>query len=225
MAFTNSVLLVVTLVRPVPQFSSSGTLMSITANENATLGEPDLLDTKVRVSRRQVMKRGDEDEYLRNVEEGDKEEGSWYIGDEGDQKAKSEKKETSKAEESPTAEGEGDETTEDSESEGSILIYSTASPKKSDDKLSKPHHTKVAAEIDEDEYWVPGLDPGAIYSKGQEDEVKSSSTTVTSTATVQIIEEVIAAQQATGTVISRVRSPNVYIEAWIGPLGVCIQRG
>lgn len=34
MAFTNSVLLVVTLVRPVPQFSSSGTLFTITSSVN-----------------------------------------------------------------------------------------------------------------------------------------------------------------------------------------------
>lgn len=38
MAFTNSVLLIVTLVRPVPQFSSSGTLLTISARGNATLG-------------------------------------------------------------------------------------------------------------------------------------------------------------------------------------------
>jgi hypothetical protein len=47
MFLTNSILIAVTLVRPVPQFSSSGALLAITAEQNATLSRRDMMVSRV----------------------------------------------------------------------------------------------------------------------------------------------------------------------------------
>jgi hypothetical protein len=47
MSLTNSILIAVTLVRPVPQFSSSGALLAITAEQNATLSRRDMMVSRV----------------------------------------------------------------------------------------------------------------------------------------------------------------------------------
>lgn len=180
MAFTNSVLLVVTLVRPVPQFSSSGTLMTISARGNATLGKRGLAGSP------------DEDESAdeiistitpspwkperRKVRNEDEE--GWYIADE-------ESNETSmnNEEENPATTSENSKT---SDSEDFYFPESTSSSARNS-RATNEHSMST----------LPPKQTMTVPKKKQDKIVKVKSRPFN----------------------------DGWVELWIGPLGVCIQRG
>jgi len=201
MAFTNSVLLVVTLVRPVPQFSSSGTLMTISAVGNATLGiraiseeydslsERDPIEAEMkRMSTFTAAPVVNRNLHRRTPDHGEIEQEGWYI-------------ENSNKEE---------ELTKGHASSERVKSFSKTS------------------EADELYFLETPTTLTALDGSTRTHAATLTSSTLMSTSTLLEIPSATPDLKLKSEKIVKVapkRRLNGWVEIWIGPLGVCIQRG
>lgn len=239
MAFTNSVLLVVTLVRPVPQFSSSGTLMTITAKGNATLGQG---ESQSHAQTRRGLCENCSEKIALIAENEEEEPGQdWLIGDVGMEKEESDN--------DGTQQGKGTSSTEvQSEEEDQSDEAENVDPEPAEDDESDSDDDGLFIILPEDD--EKGNKEPADDSTNTNSKARPSRTTPAATLplygpetsqqltnrVVRIITSssnaTVAASQ-TGTVVAVIAQetvkvvtvPKGFVEIWIGPLGVCNRRG
>lgn len=191
MAFTNSVLLVVTLVRPVPQFSSSGTLMTISARGNATLGKRDLSHDDFEGGKyffdlfdSILERRRDHNE----MEQDDEDKDLYLI----------------------TQDSEEIDMTEDPN------IFETMI-NSNNSRSSEPNDLRT-------DLYFPETETSSLT-------IRTHSETITTTSSISTLvpeqSTAIPKQHEKGKIVKINKSRptnNGWVELWIGPLGVCIQR-
>lgn len=237
MAFTNSVLLVVTLVRPVPQFSSSGTLMTISAKGNATLGQR---ESQSHARTRRGLCENCSDEIAVIAENEEEEPGrDWLIDDigmekeEGDNDGTQQGKGTSSTEVQSEEEDQSDEEenvdpepAEDDESgsdgDGLFIILPEDDNNGNKDAAgdlasskARPSRTAPAATL-------------PLYEPETSQQLTNSFVRIITSSSNAIV-----AASPTGTIVAVtaqetvkvVTVPKGFVEIWIGPLGVCNRRG
>lgn len=224
MAFTNSVLLIVTLVRPVSQFSSSGTLMTISARGNATLGRSeDIGDGRI--------DDGSADEDLRNdtigVEElpllarrrtfndNDRNEGQSWLIDEEDHTAPKGGKGVEKAKTTHLDNEDQHQTNDDVDGNGMFLISEGEEWEGTHTKHLKPARTYTSSMS------VPLFQPGMgqLSKETSGPSMATSVTSLTASASDTLLPQIGTERLNAGY------RPEGFVEIWIGPLGVCIARG